>query len=116
MSEANNIDWFDPLDIRANDNFHYTQLSKDGIFPENAIREIQYHTHFNAHNESVLHLARVIDNRPAMKIMKAIITIHETLNYMPPGLIEVRREILEKLLMLCKCAGIENYDALSGAF
>ena len=117
MSIANNNGYIpDPLDIPANDNYHYANLSKTKIFPESDIREIEYHTYFNAHNLSVLHLARVIDNKPAMKIMKAIITIHETLGYMPPGLMEVRREILEKLLMLCKCAGIDNYDALNGAF
>ena len=106
----------DPIDIPGNDDFHYSLLSKNKIFPESDIREIAYHTHFNAHNYSVLHLARVIDNKPAMKVMKSVIAIHETLGHMPPGLMEVRREILEKLLKLCRLAKIENYDALNGAF
>ena len=106
----------DAIEIGCEGSASFGALKQNKIFPPRYIQHIAEKTHWNDHNGSVLFLAKCMGNKPAIKVMEHVFQIQMTLGHMPPGLMEVRREILETLLKLCKWAGIENYRELIGAF
>ena len=106
----------DAIEIGCEGSASFGCLKKQKIFPPKYIKHIAEKTHWNDHNGSVLFLAKCMGNEPAIKVMEHVFQIQMTLGHMPPGLMDLRREILETLLKLCRWANIKNYDALAGAF
>ena len=51
----------------------------------------------NYHNEAVLELAKFLKNKSYITVLKNIISIHTTIGYMPPELIEFVRNITKEL-------------------
>ena len=88
--------------------------AKKETFNQYLIDKIEKFTDRNDHNASVLLLARMLNDKRAIKLMNNIIAIHEIRNDMS-GLIQVRREVLDDLLATAK-KRYSNYDEIYKSF
>ena len=88
--------------------------AKKETFTQYLIDKIEKFTDRNDHNASVLLLARMLNDKRAIKLMNNIIAIHEIRNDMS-GLIQVRREVLDDLLATAK-KRYSNYDEIYKSF
>tara|TARA_B100001057_G_scaffold494413_1_gene590946 strand:+ start:311 stop:898 length:588 start_codon:yes stop_codon:yes gene_type:complete len=90
------------------------QLQEKKALDQKVIDKIEKFTDRNDHNASVLLLARMLNDKRAIKLMNNIIAIHKIRNDMS-GLIQVRREVLDDLLAMAK-KQYSNYDDIYGSF
>ena len=91
-----------------------TQLQEKTALDQKVVDKIYKLTDRNDHNASVILLARMLNDKRAIKLMNHIVAIHKVRNDMS-GLIVVRREILDDLLNQAK-KKYSNYDDIYGSF
>ena len=91
-----------------------TQLQEKAALDQKVVDKIYKLTDRNDHNASVILLARMLNDKRAIKLMNHIVAIHKVRNDMS-GLIVVRREILDDLLNQAK-KKYSNYDDIYDSF
>ena len=91
-----------------------TQLQEKTALDQKVVDKIYKLTDRNDHNASVILLARMLNDKRAIKLMNHIVAIHKVRNDMS-GLIVVRREILDDLLNQAK-KKYSNYDDIYDSF
>jgi hypothetical protein len=82
-----------------------------------SIKQIQWLTDRNQHNESILELAKLLGNEQYVEVLKSLMEIHSSLGYMPHTLIDYRNEILKELIAEAESNfGKEISDEIHGSF
>lgn len=67
-------------------------------FKQTDINEVARLTYRNAHTNALIHIARSMDNKCAVKTLQLINKMHDKTGYMPKVLMEMRNEVYEELM------------------
>ena len=84
-------------------------------FPEHKIESIRELTNINSHNDAVLVLAQVLNNRRGLTAMAGVFSIHEAYGHMPQELVTIRNALLKQLLEIADNT-FANSEQIRGAF
>ena len=92
------------------------KIPRPRYFPESTLKEISELTEANNHNDAVLVLAQVLQNKKGIDIMLALSAICKEYGETPKPLIEIRSEVLNELLRFANAYYDSDIEEIENAF
>jgi hypothetical protein len=83
--------------------------------PQSEIDKLEKMTDRNDHNGSVLHLAKIMNEKSVKKMMELLIQMHKVEGHMTTDMINIRKGLLDTMLLKAK-SQYSNYKAIYGSF
>ena len=90
-------------------------LNEKKEIPQSEIVKLEKMTDRNDHNGSVLHLAKIMNEKSAKKMMELLSQMHKVEGHMTTDMVNIRKGLLDAMLSKAK-SQYSNYDEIYKSF
>ena len=101
--------------VEKAENTKINTIAEAKEFPQSEVDKLEKMTDVNDHNGSVLYLAKMMKERKVIKMMELLIQMHKAGGHMTSDMINIRKGLLDTILLKAK-SQYSNYKDVYSAF